>query len=91
MRVSPDRHRTASGACSRSSHIDIFFCDPHPWQRGTNENTKALLRQYLPKGTDLGVHSSEDLDWVAQELNERPRERLAFMKPIELIGDLLSQ
>ena len=70
--------------------IDIYFCDPRsPWQRGTNENTNGLLRQYFPKGTDLGVHSNEDLDWVAQELNDRPRKRLAFMKPIELIGDVL--
>jgi IS30 family transposase len=70
--------------------IDIYFCDPRsPWQRGTNENTNGLLRQYFPKGTDLGVYSSEDLDWVAQELNDRPRKRLAFMKPIELIGDVV--
>ena len=72
--------------------IDIYFCDPHsPWQRGTNENTNGLLRQYFPKGTNLGVHSSEDLGWMAQELNDRPRKRLAFKKPIELIGDLLLQ
>ena len=62
---------------------------PGNGERGTNENTNGLLRQYFPKGTDLGVHSSEDLDWVAQELNDRPRKRLAFKKPIELIGDLL--
>jgi IS30 family transposase len=53
--------------------------------------SNGLLRQYFPKGTDLGVYSSEDLDWVAQELNDRPRKRLAFKKPIELIGDLLLQ
>jgi len=70
--------------------IDIYFCDPHaPWQRGTNENTNGLLRQYFPKGSDLSAHSSEDLDWVAQELNDRPRKRLAFRKPIEEIGELL--
>jgi IS30 family transposase len=72
--------------------IDIYFCDPHsPWQRGINENTNGLLRQYFPKGTDLSIHSAEDLDWVAQELNDRPRKRLEFRKPIELIEGLLLQ
>jgi IS30 family transposase len=70
--------------------IEIFFCDPHkPWQRGTNENTNGLLRQYFPKGTDLSVHDSSMLDGVADELNDRPRKRLGFRKPIEEIGGLL--
>jgi IS30 family transposase len=75
---------------SVAADIDIYFCDPHsPWQRATNENTNGLLRQYFPKGTDLTVHSAVDLDWVATELNDRPRKRLGFSKPIEEIGPLL--
>jgi IS30 family transposase len=75
---------------SVDADIDIYFCDPHaPWQRGTNENTNGLLRQYFPKGSDLSVHSAADLAWVAQELNDRPRKRLGFRKPIEEIGELL--
>ena len=73
-----------------AADIDIFFCDPHsPWQRGTNENTNGLLRQYFPKGSDLSVHSAADLDWVAQELNDRPRKRLGFSKPLEELHELL--
>jgi len=70
--------------------IEIYFCDPHaPWQRGSNENTNGLLRQYFPKGTDLRIHTEKDLDRVADELNDRPRKRLAFYKPSEKIAELL--
>ena len=73
-----------------AADIAVFFCDPHaPWQRGTNENTNGLLRQYFPKGSDLSVHSAADLDWVAAELNDRPRKRFGYRKPDELIGHLL--
>lgn len=73
-----------------AADIAIFFCDPHsPWQRATNENTNGLLRQYFPKGTNLSVHTEADLDAVAAELNDRPRKRLGFKKPIEMIGPLL--
>jgi IS30 family transposase len=75
---------------SVDADIDIFFCDPHaPWQRATNENTNGLLRQYFPKSSDLSAHNADDLDWVAAELNDRPRKRLGFKKPIEQIGPLL--
>jgi len=60
-----------------------------PATSGRRVGLPRLLRQYFPKDTDLSVHSAADLDWVAQELNDRPRKRLAFKKPIELIGDLL--
>jgi transposase, IS30 family len=73
-----------------ATDIAVYFCDPHsPWQRATNENTNGLLRQYFPKGTDLSVHTEVHLDAVADELNDRPRKRLQFKKPIELIGPLL--
>ena len=75
---------------SVAADVDIYFCDPHaPWQRGTNENTNGLLRQYFPKGTDLSVHTAADLNAVAAELNDRPRKRLGFRKPIEQIGPLM--
>ena len=75
---------------SVAADVDIYLCDPHaPWQRGTNENTNGLLRQYFPKGSDLSVHTVEDLNAVADELNDRPRKRLGFRKPIEQIGPLM--
>lgn len=72
--------------------LDIYFCDPHsPWQRGSNENTNGLLRQYFPKGTDLSIWGAGILDQVATELNNRPRKRHGFRTPAEVLVTLLEE
>jgi IS30 family transposase len=78
-------------AITLATDMAIYFCDPHsPWQRGSNENTNGLLRQYFPKGTDLSAHSAEHLAAVAAELNGRPRKTLGFITPAEAMQRLLS-
>jgi len=79
-------------AIATATDLDIYFCDPHsPWQRGTNENTNGLLRQYFPKSTNLGFYGPGYLNNVADELNRRPRKTLGFKTPAEALHELLTQ
>jgi IS30 family transposase len=76
---------------STATNMEVYFCDPHsPWQRGSNENTNGLLRQYFPRNDDLSLHSAAHLNAVARELNNRPRQTLNWMKPSEVFGQTVA-
>jgi IS30 family transposase len=77
---------------TEATGMDIYFCDPaSPWQRGSNENTNGLLRQYFPKGTDLSGYPADYLDYIADKLNRRIRETLGWLTPAQRLDQLLSQ
>ena len=78
-------------AFTLATNVKVYFCDPQsPWQRGSNENTNRLLRQYFPKGTDLSKHSQRELGQVARRLNQRPRKTLGFETPADRLRNTVA-
>jgi IS30 family transposase len=85
------REMTGHRQISIDTGLEVYFCDPHsPWQRGSNENTNGLLRQYFPKSTDLSEHGPDHLDFVADRLNGRPRETLGWYNPSEKFAEAVA-
>jgi transposase, IS30 family len=85
------KEMAAHAQIALATSMAIYFCDPHsPWQRGSNENTNGLLRQYFPKHTSLARYTRADLDAVALELNDRPRQTLGWRSPAQALAQLLS-
>ena len=76
---------------TKQTSINVYFATLPPWQRGTNENTNGLIHEYLPKGTDLSVHTASDLRAIANQLNDRPHKRLGYHTPSEMLASLLLQ
>ncbi|SCC92773.1 transposase [Thiomonas sp. X19] len=90
MTYDQGREMSRHADLTAATGVRVYFCDPHsPWQRGTCENTNGLLRQYMPKGTDLSVYSQQKLDAIADSLNTRPRQTLGWRSPLQVLAEIL--